>query len=71
VLTVEPGLYFQPEDDLVPDELRGIGVRIEDDVIVTEEGHEVVTRGVPVYPYQIEALVGQAIGPPDPPEPSP
>jgi Xaa-Pro aminopeptidase len=35
VLTVEPGLYFQPEDELVPEELRGIGVRIEDDVLVT------------------------------------
>src|SRR5690606_32974801 len=35
VLTVEPGLYFQAEDELVPEELRGIGVRIEDDVLVT------------------------------------
>ena len=34
VLTVEPGLYFQPEDELVPAELRGIGIRIEDDVLV-------------------------------------
>ena len=38
MLTVEPGLYFQPEDDLVPAELRGIGVRIEDDVLVTADG---------------------------------
>src|SRR4029078_6644859 len=38
VLTVEPGLYFQPEDELVPDELRGIGVRIEDDALVTAHG---------------------------------
>jgi Xaa-Pro aminopeptidase len=58
VMTVEPGLYIPAADD-VPERLRGIGVRIEDDVIVTEEGHEVITRGVPVYPYQIEALVGQ------------
>lgn len=59
VLTVEPGLYIPVADD-VPERLRGIGVRIEDDVIVTVEGHEVITRGVPVYPYQIEALVGTA-----------
>ena len=43
VLTVEPGLYFQPEDELVPAELRGIGIRIEDDVLVTADG-----RGEPV-----------------------
>ena len=59
VVTVEPGLYIPTADD-VPERLRGIGVRIEDDVIVTDDGHEVITRGVPVYPYQIEALVGQA-----------
>jgi Xaa-Pro aminopeptidase len=38
VLTVEPGLYFQPEDELVPAELRGIGIRIEDDILVTATG---------------------------------
>ncbi len=37
VLTVEPGLYFQPDDLTVPEELRGIGVRIEDDILVTPE----------------------------------
>ena len=36
VLTVEPGLYFQPDDLTVPEDLRGIGVRIEDDVLVTD-----------------------------------
>ena len=38
VLTVEPGLYFQADDLLVPEELRGIGIRIEDDIVVTAEG---------------------------------
>lgn len=45
VLTVEPGLYFQPEDELVPEELRGIGVRIEDDILVTVDGPVNSRRG--------------------------
>jgi Xaa-Pro aminopeptidase len=59
VLTVEPGLYLPVADD-VPEALRGIGIRIEDDVIVTHGGCEVITRGVPVDPDEIEALVGAA-----------
>lgn len=47
VLTVEPGLYFQSEDELVPAELRGIGVRIEDDVLVTATGAQVLSAGLP------------------------
>jgi Xaa-Pro aminopeptidase len=38
VLTVEPGLYIQLDDELFPAEYRGIGIRIEDDVLVTEDG---------------------------------
>jgi Xaa-Pro aminopeptidase len=59
VLTVEPGLYI-PDDDDVPEAYRGIAVRIEDDVLVTEDGHELLTRGVPVAPHQVEAIVGGA-----------
>jgi Xaa-Pro aminopeptidase len=55
VLTVEPGLYFQPEDDLVPAELRGIGVRIEDDVLVTAEGAVNLSAGLPRRADEVEA----------------
>ena len=55
VLTVEPGLYFQPDDELVPAELRGIGVRIEDDVLVTADGARVLSDGLPRTADDVEA----------------
>ncbi|MGX6606701.1 aminopeptidase P family protein [Micromonosporaceae bacterium Da 78-11] len=55
VLTVEPGLYFQPEDDLVPEELRGVGIRIEDDVLVTADGHRNLSAGLPRTSAEVEA----------------
>ena len=55
VLTVEPGLYFQPEDELVPEELRGIGVRIEDDVLVTADGAVNLSAGLPRTSADVEA----------------
>jgi Xaa-Pro aminopeptidase len=55
VLTVEPGLYFQPEDDQVPEELRGIGVRIEDDVLVTPDGPKILSDGLPRTADDVEA----------------
>jgi Xaa-Pro aminopeptidase len=58
VFTIEPGLYIPADADDVPAALRGIGIRIEDDVLVTEDGCEVLTRGVPVHPDEIESLVG-------------
>jgi Xaa-Pro aminopeptidase len=58
VLTVEPGLYVAADAEDVPDELRGIGIRIEDNVLVTEDGCEILTRDVPVEAGAIERLVG-------------
>lgn len=55
VLTVEPGLYIQPDDLLFPEEYRGIGIRIEDDVLVTEDGVEVLSRELPRDPDSIES----------------
>ncbi|MGZ5400024.1 MAG: M24B family metallopeptidase, partial [Nocardioides sp.] len=47
VLTVEPGLYFQEDDLLVPEELRGIGIRIEDDILVTADGFSNLSASLP------------------------
>jgi len=55
VLTVEPGLYFQEDDLLVPQELRGIGIRIEDDILVTPAGHENLTVSIPRTVKDVEA----------------
>ena len=55
VFTIEPGLYFQPDDQLVPAEFRGIGVRIEDDVLVTETGVENLSAGLPRNSEDVEA----------------
>lgn len=62
VLTVEPGLYFPADDERLPEAFRGIGIRIEDDVLVTAEGHEVLTSAVPKQPDEVEALRRQALG---------
>ena len=55
IFTIEPGLYFQPDDVRVPEEFRGIGVRIEDDVLVTEFGVENLTAALPRHPDDVEA----------------
>jgi Xaa-Pro aminopeptidase len=57
VLTVEPGLYIPPDCKTVDEQWRGIGIRIEDDVLVTAEGNEVLTHGVPKTIADIEALM--------------
>ena len=55
VLTVEPGLYFQPDDATVPQELRGIGVRIEDDVVVTNGAPDNLSAILPSSASAVEA----------------
>jgi len=57
VMTIEPGLYVAPDDDSVAPEWRGIGIRIEDDVLVTEQGPDVLTAAVPKTIADIEALM--------------
>lgn len=58
VLTVEPGLYFQDNDLLVPEELRGIGIRIEDDILVTADGARNLSDKLPRSADEVEAWMG-------------
>src|SRR6266849_6509732 len=60
VLTVEPGIYIAPDDDKAPEQFRGIGIRIEDDVLVTADGHEVLTAAVPKSVADVESLTTSA-----------
>ncbi|MFJ6665876.1 aminopeptidase P family protein [Streptomyces sp. NPDC091383] len=55
VLTVEPGLYFQADDLTVPEEYRGVGVRIEDDILVTEDGNRNLSAALPRRADEVEA----------------
>ena len=56
VLTVEPGIYVSPDETTVDEKWRGIGIRIEDDVLVTDQGHHVLTQAVPKSVEEIEAI---------------
>lgn len=62
VLTIEPGIYI-PDDDSVPAKYRGIGIRIEDDVLVTRDGPEVLTAAAPKTVKEIEAVMRKPIKP--------
>ena len=57
VITVEPGLYFRSNDETVPEQYRGIGIRIEDDVLITEGDPEILTDDVPKTIEKIEQLM--------------
>lgn len=59
IFTVEPGLYFDARDKRVPAKFRGIGIRIEDDVLITEGGQEILTAGVPKEIDEIERLMSE------------
>ena len=59
VMTVEPGLYVAPDNQRVARKWRGIGIRIEDDVVVTADGCEVLTGDVPKAADEIEALMAE------------
>jgi Xaa-Pro aminopeptidase len=58
VMTVEPGIYISPGEDEAPERFRGIGIRIEDDILVTEGAPENLTETIPKEIPEIEALVG-------------
>ena len=58
VFTIEPGLYFHPDDLTVPEEFRGIGIRIEDNILVTATGAENLSVGIPRTADEIETWLG-------------
>ncbi|MEY4312800.1 MAG: hypothetical protein RLZZ319_309 [Actinomycetota bacterium] len=62
VFTIEPGLYFQPDDLTVPEEFRGIGVRIEDNILVTATGAENLSAGIPRTADDVERWVQRLRG---------
>ncbi|MDH2428508.1 Xaa-Pro aminopeptidase [Sphaerisporangium sp. TRM90804] len=62
VLTVEPGLYLQPDDLTLPPELRGIGVRIEDDLVITEDGAHLLSGALPRHPDDVETWMASLLG---------
>jgi len=59
ILTVEPGFCIQPDDTLFPEEYRGIGVRIEDDILVTESGAKILSNALPRHPDEVEASMAK------------
>ncbi len=61
VVTVEPGIYVPVDDSEAPEEYRGLGVRIEDDVLVTEKGPDVLTASAPKEVVDLERIVGAAL----------
>jgi Xaa-Pro aminopeptidase len=59
ILTVEPGFYIQPDDTLFPEEYRGVGVRIEDDILVTQSGAKILSNALPRHPDEVEAYMAK------------
>lgn len=61
VTTIEPGIYIAPDNTKVPKKWRGIGVRIEDDVLVTKTGHRILSKGIPKTVAEIEDFMSSAV----------
>ena len=61
MLTIEPGVYIDAEDDSVPERYRGIGIRIEDDILITTDGHENLSKDIPKSVEAVERLVGSKV----------
>ena len=61
ILTVEPGFYIQPDDTLFAPEYRGIGVRIEDDILVTESGGKILSNVLPRHPDEVEVYLSSLL----------
>lgn len=61
VTTIEPGIYIHADNDKVDPRWRGIGIRIEDDVLIRKDGHEILTDGVPKSVDEIEALMSEQL----------
>ncbi|MCI5826348.1 MAG: aminopeptidase P family protein [Arcanobacterium sp.] len=66
VFTIEPGLYFRSDDLKVPERFRGIGVRIEDDIVITEHGAERISEGIPRTVEAVEAWIARLTASPEP-----
>lgn len=60
VLTVEPGLYLQADDLLLPEEMRGTGIRIEDDLVVTDDGARLLSAGLPRSAEDVETWMASS-----------
>ena len=60
VMTIEPGIYIAPDDETVAKKWRGIGIRIEDDVLITKNGNDVLSKGVPKTVQEIECLMSNS-----------
>ncbi|MGA5819164.1 aminopeptidase P family protein [Kitasatospora sp. NPDC094028] len=62
VLTVEPGLYLQPDDETLPLELRGLGIRVEDDLVITQDGAHLMSGALPRTVPDIESWMADLLG---------
>ena len=61
VTTIEPGIYISPDNKKVEKRWRGIGVRIEDDILVTKQGHRILSKGIPKTVEEIESFMSSAV----------